>query len=773
MKGALIIISVLLLCSFILLCTPRHVAVADSVIPYPEALEDASIYVNDISDKIDGSLIIGNGDINALIYQHNDSLILSITKNDVWDARVLTENDPPLPTLELIKELGKSETALPIFSNQGYILPEGETWEAEDSYHTGAFPCPRQCARIMILPRSSLKNKAAGELNLLHAEAKISDASTKKSIAQFRALADRNAFSIFTTASVQLQPILSEGLPESETGKTNNVAWLKQTIPGDLDWPGMEFAVAVASQADRHVVAVVTSFESVDVVMEAVKQAASTLKADETNLVKVHESEWRQFWSKSGVQIGNKLLQQNWYRSLYFLRCVSAPGVQSVGLFAGLVNDTPAWHGDYHTNYNIQQTYWTALAANHPELCEPYDRLISEYLPRAQWLAEKVYSLNGAYYPHVLFAYEPPDPEACFSRRGRQYIHHVWGMTLGVNGFSVQPVWQRYKYDPDPQRLQKVVYPVMRETALFYANFIEQCDGDSIAKLGPTVSPEHWGWSKYLDRNYDCTFDIALIRYTLEAAIEAAKILDQDIQLVEKFRAALLRLPDYPRDKKGAIIVDVARAPAIEYNIPVPATPVFPGDVVTWWSDNDEKEIFARTIDGLKWNGNNATFMLAIARARLSMDGTEEWLGREINTRQRSNGTLSLNRLQPHHRFNDFGHYTEQFGVGMAVSELLLQSVNDIIRIFPVLSSNEPVSFANLRAQGGFLVSAQGSKQSVEQLHIKSLYGGTLRLVSPWHTIEAKVDDSQPFQIIKQDAHGVIEISTAANDAWTFRSGDN
>ena len=162
--------------------------------------------------------------------------------------------------------------------------------------------------------------------------------------------------------------------------------------------------------------------------------------------------------------------------------------------------------------------------------------------------------------------------------------------------------------------------------------------------------------------------------------------------------------------------------------------------------------------------------MLAIARARLSMPKTEEWLGNEIIARQRSNGTLSLNRLKPHHRFNDFGHYTEQFGVGMAVSELLLQSVNDIIRVFPALSSDEPVGFKDLRTQGGFLVTAQGEKRSVEQLSIRSLYGGTLRLASPWKSIEGRPGDSS-FQLIEQDARGAIEIATETNDHWTFRSG--
>jgi len=58
----------------------------------------------------------------------------------------------------------------------------------------------------------------------------------------------------------------------------------------------------------------------------------------------------------------------------------------------------------------------------------------------------------------------------------------------------------------------------------------------------------------------------------------------------------------------------------------VPAVPVFPGEQVTWFSSDAEKKLFARTIDGLRWNGNNSAIMLAVARSRLSMPNRWQWL---------------------------------------------------------------------------------------------------------------------------------------------------
>ena len=149
---------------------------ADVEIPFPKALADASIKVNNLSDILDGALIIGNGDINALVYSDSQSVIMNLTKNDVWDARLETLNDPPIPTLDLIKQLGASETAFPLEDNNSdYVLPEGQTWEESDSYHTNAYPCPRQCARIIIGKRKNGKETidVRGEVDLRRAVVRI------------------------------------------------------------------------------------------------------------------------------------------------------------------------------------------------------------------------------------------------------------------------------------------------------------------------------------------------------------------------------------------------------------------------------------------------------------------------------------------------------------------------------------------------------------------------------------------------------------------------
>ena len=885
-------------------------ASADELVPaFPDALDAAAVSVEQLDSILDDALILGNGDLNALVHMQTGQLHIKLTKNDVWDARFDAQLDPPLPKFEWIKQLA---TTSPTDGGRSTILKDGWGHHGDDAYHAHAYPCQRACGTVIfgdgpngpvwrciraggslslfvadrngeavmsITGREGASNGYAyspletttdrhrklrvnlsgsenaqyyvdvmgpagkvlfktgwtespvvsseqvfdlpsgeeieaiivytwtedgrraenriksialegddaslsidlsadaltppslpGRLDVRRAVAQVGHRRGDQPSTDIHILAQSNVVLIGSPGAARLEPIGSEDLPQVESGETDGVRWILQEIPGDWDWLGMSFAVALASLKDQTAVAVVSSREAKDPKTAAIELARATLAQDRDEVIRRHQAEWTRFWSASGVDLDDPFLRDAWYRNLYFLRCVTRPGAIAPGLFAGLIHDRPAWHGDYHTNYNIQQTFWSAYVTNHAELAEPYDRLISEYLPRAQWLARQVFDCDGAYFPHVLFAYEPPHPEKCKSPNGRQYIHHVWGFTQGVSGFTVQPLWLHYKYAPDGEFLKDVAYPAVRAVALFQVEFMDGCrrTADGQIVLGPSVSPEHWAWTKDFARNQNGTFDTAMFRYIFRAAIEGATILDCDEGLRARWQKALGQLPDYPTTGgEEPVVVDVLGAPPINYNIAVPAVPVFPADVVTWASAPSERKLFARTIEGCAWNGNNSAIILAVARARLGMPGATDWLRTELKSRSRPNGTLTLNRLG--HAINTFGHYTEQFAASMAVSELLLQSVGDTVRLFPAWPRDKPAEFRNLRTQGGFLVSAAISDGDVKQVSITSTVGGRLRLQSPWQEI-AVVQRGRSRALVP-DEYGVVVVETRPDDRLVFQQG--
>jgi hypothetical protein len=109
----------------------------------------------------------------------------------------------------------------------------------------------------------------------------------------------------------------------------------------------------------------------------------------------------------------------------------------------------------------------------------------------------------------------------------------------------------------------------------------------------------------------------------------------------------------------------------------------------------------------------------------------------------------------------------EMIGIAGMINEFLLQSVDDKIRVFPCWPSDRDAGFTRLRAQGGFLVSAEFKQGEVISATIESLAGKPLRFLSPWKTIhvngeKATVDNEELVTMTTKP--GEVFRFTAANE---------
>jgi alpha-L-fucosidase 2 len=525
-------------------------------------------------------------------------------------------------------------------------------------------------------------------------------------------------------------------------------------MPGDLDYGGMEYAMAVASAGRRKAVSLVTSFDvGKHVLDEAIRIARETAAAESSALVARHEEEWARYWSASGVELNDPDFQTWWYRMAYFLRCFAKPGVVPVGLWGVLPDDAPGWHGDYHHNYNAWQPYWTPLVLNHPELADPWVRYMNELLPRLRWFARTTYDCEGACVGISTFAFEP-DPAKSKSVNQRQIALAPWGYTVGMAGMSAQILWYCHLYRPDRTYLEEKIYPVIREVALFYCSFAEKCprDAQGKAKFGPSYSPEHGDFGVA-----NVPFDLAYARFTLKAALAAARELGRDEAMAGRFAKALDLLPGYPTapDASGQpVVVDWTGCKFREigeHNITVPAVPVFPADQVTWFSPESEKELFRNTIRQTRHRGCNSTVMFSVAKARLSMLDALDDARQYYRPQVQPNGMF----YWPMHGF----YLSESVGIAAMISEFLVQSVDSIIRIFPCWPKDRDASFANLRAQGGFLVSARQTGGQVVFVHIRSTVGGRLKFLNPWSTVPQAIQNGAVASVTDEGG-GVFSLGT-------------
>lgn len=744
------LIKTLFLIILLVVSSCTYFAQTDTV-PFPEALNSASISVSP-SMAMDNQLIIGNGDINGLISVDKKTIVVDLSKNDVGDWRYDSTQDPEIVKISEIRRRGHEGT---------WSAPTGN-WFAGKST-----PGPLKAGLLTIkLDRDITENGKDNVLDIQHGVAVINtDSNDKKSHASIRALADRNVFLINVSGHAKLtSPRAKEVVQEG------GIRTLFSKLPSNEDWPGMSYAVAMAEAGRVKCVAIVTSFESDDPLADAVRLVSETISQKYSYLVKSHEENWLKFWSASGVNIEDSYLQDVWYRNLYFLRCVSKPGAACVGLYAGVQGESSHWYGAHTLNYNNEQTFFGAFTSNHVELAHSYKDLICDWIPKGKWLAKKAFEAEGTYFPHNLNTFNA-DPAKSVLKGHSVLLHHPWGYSLCVTGWAVQNVWNIYEYRPDHEYLKTTAYPAVREAALFYASFLEACDKreDGKARFGPVVVPERHGWSKDLSRNYDSTSAIAYARWSLRTAIRAATLLKQDAELIDRFRKALELLPEYPTYGNGLeeVVVSCAGVKPHVLNIPVTSLPVYPADQITFFSPQVQKDLFIRTIETSETEHINDWIMLPMARARLSMPGAVDFMKNEFTSRQRPNGTLSL--IAGSNKWNQYGHYTETFAATAAISELLLQSVGGIIRVFPAWPKDKGGAFVNLRAEGGFLVSAKQADGEVQRLTVKSTVGGELEIYSPWANISVQRGGGQTEKL-KTDDRGVVILNTRKDEELMFIS---
>ena len=867
------------LLSFLLIAGVPLSLSADKI-PFPQALEGANVELSSMEDGQGRSLMVGNGDLYGIVWERENSLFMRMTKNDIWDARIDTSRDGPMPRVDIPSRRVTGSAGEPPSYRKAYPQPRcafGVNFLASRGQggtgQPGTWSCVRRAAsygfipaedgdsaRIYVegkplastgfqcrlpetfpanslllgvrgegqveyfvdlidpagIPRYSSKwrrtspksgqirldfptlkvgkvilytrtldgkravntfsgvklcageseyplsfkeleeSRGRGLLDIRRAAALIRKGGTRTEV---RILDNANVALIRTPYRLAFSPIEAPSLPAAQLGKRGEMMWLKMDLPGDIDYRGMSYAAAIASKGELKAVSLVTSFDigSREVLDAALSLAEKTLEREETQLVADHEKAWSGFWAKSGIEIEDRELQNLWFRMLYFARTVSRPGAAPVALMPPLATDITPWHADYHHNYNAWQAFWPLPAANHPELVDSWVGYINKSLPKFRYLAESRYGIDGLCFPISSFIHEP-DPILSKSRNRRQIVMNPWGMTIGMGGMTLQSMWQRHLCCPDPAYMRKNLYPVLKGITRFYLTFIERCGKGKDGKilLGPSFSPEHGRMG--ID---DCPYDLGYVSYTLDTFIQASAELECDAKMADKCRQAKRLLGTYPTalNRQGEpVVVDWRGCRYREvpnHNIEVPSSPVFPCDQITWFSPEADKTLLMRTIRDTVKTGDNSHVMQNIAKSRLSMKEAIPDFKRFFSGRTLPNGFIRM----------PWAHGTfmqEQIGVVGFVTELLMQSVGNIIRVFPSWPRERNARFSSLRAQGGFSVSAEQRGGKVVMLRIGSPVGGTLRVLSPWKTISLNGKRLNP------DSRGVVTLETRAGEHLDF-----
>jgi alpha-L-fucosidase 2 len=464
-----------------------------------------------------------------------------------------------------------------------------------------------------------------------------------------------------------------------------------------------------------------------------------------------HEQWWGDFWSKSSVDIGDPLLEKFYYASHYIMACCSRAGEVAPGLYGNwITTDTSTWWGDYHLNYNHEAPFWGLYSSNHVAQSEPYDKPLLDFIPQGKRLAKLYMNRDGILYPVSL------GPDGMTTVREYRKHHLFLGQKYNA-AYGAVNMSMRFYHTYDKAYARKI-YPYLLEVATFWEQdlkfengrykIIEDCVNET-DKKPDDVNPIN---------------SMAMVKMAFRTAIDVSKELGVDVQRRGKWQHILDHFSPFPTYQfKGATVFQGADSGVsanggeggwalVEH--------IWPAGLIGLGSGKELLEISANTIR-LKpaWKSHNCFPMIFPAAARVGYDPTQilDSLRGACQSNGYPNGFI----------FFGGGGIECASGVPATINEMLLQSHDHVLRLFPVWPKGKNAKFTTLRAIGAFLVTAELNSGRVRGVRIVSEKGRRCTLVNPWpgQAIQL-VRDGQPGGILKGDR---VVFPTTAGEVLDVR----
>lgn len=441
-------------------------------------------------------------------------------------------------------------------------------------------------------------------------------------------------------------------------------------------------------------------------------------------------SDWYyHIWKRSWIRLPDVKYSKPWYWGLYQAMCARKPGKFASGYLAPWYQSTFASWGYHILTYEQAKTNLGLLTTNHSELLEPWFRLLQDSREKLQKFTKGFYGLNGTAYPHAISG-TGTIISSTITLNGTM-------MNLQTTGESVKYCWDYYDFTGDVDFLREVGYPLIRDAAVFYHEYLLTAD-DGEKYIFPSRTQEFTNTIGLLNEYMtNSLIDLCMFRNTFRNAIAAAKILGTDEELVKLWEEDLAGMrKDYPVWPDGTWkTAEDTDDRTLDYG-PAGVTDVSPvaytGEVDAWHGESPElMEAARRTVmkhikdNEIPWDRSFGM----ISRLRL---GDSKYAGQIIR--------LIPEEYETGGNFDDLMFLDCDFSVGKGaastsevISEMLLQSQGNVIRVFPAWDTQVgDASFFSLRARGAFLVSAELRDKEVAYAIIRSIRGNLCRVANPF-----------------------------------------
>ncbi len=687
---------------------------------------------------------LGNGQLGALISGTDRQIEVKLDRLDLWDERcdaLVRSPEMTWKSIQKNREAGNFARIHEIF----------------DGLYKNKPPTHIAVGKVLLtLPAT--RRIARFDLDLAAAEAGIpfqdgsrarAFASATEPVILLLLPGQPEKLSLWAPGQDPKWPSVLE-YPEPVFGEDRDARWYEQAIPlghvtygynGETAIPGWRFVVYTQSQAignDTLIAITITSSlkDGPDPLATARDRARKALGLGYDQLAAAHRSYWAGFWGTSAVRIPDADLLRHYYLSRYFLGASSRPGAPTMAALMGVWTDDkmlPNFKNDLHNDLETQAQYQSyQTSGNFTEGRVLFDYLWDR-LPTFMGYAKSFYQTGGAAVPGVMTLGGNP----CTG----------WPQYANSPTFAGWFGWlfyQHWRYTQDREFLESRAYPWCAEIAECWHGLLKE-DEQGNLKLPMSSSAEIFDNSPRAWLQPNSNQDLDLMRTHLLGLAEMADVLGRREDAARWHGMAGKLGPNHVDE--GHALMWSANEPVKESHRHFSQTMgIWPFNLLTVdGSDRDRKIIAAslKRIDELgqdKWFGFSYPWISSLRSREGDGEAAYRHLDLFIKGFTARNGfhmNFDINGALGPKRAKGYFTIEANMMANQAVHDMLLQSwapslgngEAGIVRLFPATPWQwHEASFDDLRAEGGFRVSARREKNATVWFKIIAGADGLLRL---------------------------------------------
>jgi alpha-L-fucosidase 2 len=269
-------------------------------------------------------------------------------------------------------------------------------------------------------------------------------------------------------------------------------------------------------------------------------------------------------------------------------------------------------------------------------------------------------------------------------------------------------------------------------------------------------------------------FDLSLAKFLFKAAIEVSNAVGKKVE-AQYWNTVLQQLPDYEVNETGFTIAPGQNLKESHRHMSQYMA-IYPLALLDAHNAADKKiiENSLQSIEAMgsrAWCGYTFSWMASMYARAFKADSAARQL-QIFASNFCSPNSFHLNGDQKGGQYSSFTYrpFTLEgnFAFAQGVHELLLQSRNGYIEVFPAVPDSwRNVSFSNLRSEGAFLISAKKENGVPISVKVLSEKGGELKIRLPFKT--AVVNNN----IKKEGEMLVVSLKKGQSTVFTNIDGPN